>query len=479
MKKLQLLNWMLVALIAFTFSACDNEPLEGEFIIDDGGAGAAEEGQFVATIGATSFVAETTNNLYNPEVGALIISGAKQDGESIFLGITNAAVGTFDLTTSDVNPNSGTYFQAGSIFNPFVTMGAGGGSGQLNITALDADNLLVSGTFSILGVRPQLDADGNPVLDGNGDPVFENVTISEGSFNSIPLTIDGTIGVGGGGGGVGVDPDPEFFANVEGEEFVDETFTAEKVMVAGEPMIKLVATSNEGAVIRIDIPEGLGTGTFNFVDPISDGTKLIAIYTTPAGQTYTSGEFADTGSITLTEFGAATGKLAATFSFIASDVVPPIDTRDFNITEGSFNIDYIDDSTVVENSFSAEIDGVSYEPSSIVVSQAPFGTNTRIIVTTIDELTNQSLTISFPITIEVGEHEMTTTLVDGSEKVGLYNPDIGNSILFASEPGILTITSYELSSGIVEATFTFTGIDPAGNDSTEYQITNGQFVIQY
>ena len=51
MKKLQLLNWMLVALIAFTFSACDNEPLEGEFIIDNGGGGAAEEGQFVATIG--------------------------------------------------------------------------------------------------------------------------------------------------------------------------------------------------------------------------------------------------------------------------------------------------------------------------------------------------------------------------------------------------------------------------------------------
>ena len=476
MKKLQLLNWMLFALLAFTFSACDNEALEGEFIIDGEGGNTAEEGQFVANIAGVSFLAETTNNLYNPDIGALIISGVKQDGESIFLAVNNAGVGTFSLTSVDNTSNSGTYFQAGSVFNPYVTNGLAGGSGQLDITTFDVDNLTVSGTFAIIGVRAELDADGNPVLDGNGDPVFQSITISEGSFNTIPLTLDTSTG---GGGGVGVDPDPEFFALVRGEEFLDETFTAEKVMVADEPMIKIVAISTEGAVIRIDIPEGLGTGTFNFVDPISDGTKLIAIYTTPDGRTYTSGEFKGTGSITLTEFGGATGKLAATFDFLASDVVVPIDTNEFEITEGSFNIDYIDDSGAVESSFSADIDGVAYVPSSIEVTQAPFGSNTRIIVTTIDALSNKSLTISFPIDIEVGVHDMTTTTVDGSEKIGLYNPDIGNSILFASEPGTLTITSYELSSGIVEATFGFTGIDPAGNDMTEYTITNGQFVIQY
>jgi hypothetical protein len=104
--------------------------------------------------------------------------------------------------------------------------------------------------------------------------------------------------------------------------------------------------------------------------------------------------------------------------------------------------------------------------------------NTTIIsITTVDDLSNQSLTISFPIDIEVGSHSMTTEFVDGTESVGLYNPDIGNSILFASSPGILNIGSYELSSGIVEATFSFTAIDPAGNNSTEYAITNGQFIV--
>jgi len=469
MKKTQLLKRMLFALLAFTFFACDNEPLEGEFILDEGGVVTAEDGQFVASIDGVSFVAETTNNLYNPDLNTLIISGVKQDGESIFMTVNNAGVGTFDLTTIDQTSNSATYFTSGSIFNPYLSIGVAGGSGQLNITEFDVDSLTVSGTFSILGVRAELDAEGNPVLDGEGNFVFESVTISDGSFNAIPLVID----TSGGGGGGGSDPDASFFALTNGDEFVDITFTAEKVIIDAEPMVKLIATDGTGATIRIDIPEGLDVGTHQFLDPISDGTKLIAIYTGVGGTALTSSE----GSITITEFGGITGKLAATFSFTATDPIDPGNTTVVAVTDGIFNIDYIDDSGTVENSLSAEIDAVEYTPSTIEVIQAPFLDTTIINITTVDEVTNQSLTVSFSIDIGVGSYEMTTAFVEGTEKVGLYNPDIGNSILFASSPGTLIITSYELSSGIIEGGFSFTGIDPAGNDSTEYAVTNGQFVI--
>lgn len=466
MKKTQLLNWMLFALLAFTFSACENEPLEGQFVTDDGEV-SAEEGQFVAKIDGVTFLAETTNNVYNPDSGDLIISGVKQDGESIVLAVNNAAVGTFDLTAIDGRLNSGTYFPASTIFNPYVSTGVNGGSGELTITEFDLDNLTVSGTFSIIGVRPQLDSDGNPVLDGEGNIVFESVAITEGSFNAIPLTIDTS---GGGGGG---DPEDAFFALVNGLEFEDITFTAKQVVVGGQPMVNLIATNAFGASIRIDIPEGLGVGTFNFVDPISDGTKLIAIYNDGGGNILTS----ESGSITITEFGSSTGKLAATFMFVGTDPLDPSNTTTVQVTEGSFNIDYIDSSGGVENSFSAEIDAVEYIPTSITITQAPFMSTTIVSITTVNDLGNHSLTISFPIDIEVGSHNMTTQFIDGTESVGLYNPDIGNSIIFASSPGILNINSYELSSGIVEATFNFTAIDPAGNDSTEYAITNGQFTI--
>ena len=73
MKKTQLLNCMLFALLAFSYSSCENEPLEGQFVTDDGDV-SAEEGQFVAKIDGVTFLAETTNNVYNPDSGALIIA---------------------------------------------------------------------------------------------------------------------------------------------------------------------------------------------------------------------------------------------------------------------------------------------------------------------------------------------------------------------------------------------------------------------
>jgi hypothetical protein len=228
--------------------------------------------------------------------------------------------------------------------------------------------------------------------------------------------------------------------------------------------------------MRIDIPEGQGTGTFQFMDPISDGTKLIAIYTSPVGNTFTSD--VGSGSISITEFGTTTGKLAATFDFVGTDPIDPGNTTQIPVTDGIFNVDYLDNSGGIENSFSAEINAIAYIPTSITVSQAPFQGATLLSVTSVDDLTNQSLTLSFPIDIEAGSYEMMPSFVDGTEKVGYYNPDIGNSILFTSNPGTLTIDSYEQSTGIIEASFSFTGTDPAGNDSTEYAITNGQFTVQ-
>ncbi len=82
MKKTQLLNWVLFALLAFTFSACENEPLEGQFVTDDGDV-SADDGQFVAKINGVTFLAEATDNVYNPDSGALVISGTKQDGDAM------------------------------------------------------------------------------------------------------------------------------------------------------------------------------------------------------------------------------------------------------------------------------------------------------------------------------------------------------------------------------------------------------------
>ncbi len=470
METRQLLQWMLFALLAFTFSSCENEPLEGQFIIDDGG-GNLENGQFTATINGETFTAITASAVIVS--GQLSLAGVDGDNNGINLIINNPGMCSFSLEGFS---KLAQFIQSGDVSNPFLTItdqGVQVGSGTMAITELDIDGALISGTFSFTAERE--------IDDGNGTIVTQNVEVTAGVFNGIALTVqDSDIGDGSacnsGGGGGGMDPFASFFALVNGNEFVDVTFSGERLVVAGQPMVKMFATADNGATMRIDIPEGLGTGTFQFMDPISDGTKLIAIYTNPIGVTYTSD--AGSGSISITEFGTSTGKMAATFDFVGTDPIDPGNTTQIAVTEGIFNVDYLDSTGGIENTFSAEIDTNAYAPTSITVSQAPFQGSTLLSVTSIDELTNQSLTLSFPIDIETGSYEMMPLFVDGTEKVGYYNPDIGNSILFTSNSGTLTIESYELSTGIIEASFSFTGTDPAGNDSTEYAITNGHFTVQ-
>ncbi len=464
---------MLIALIAFGFSACDNEPLEGTFVSDDPGS-TAEDGQFIATVGASDFVAEIVNATYFTATDVIIINGVKSNGEVITLSVGAPALGTFSLTAASTTPNSATYFPTQGDF--YYTDGINGGTGQMDITEFDTDEQLVSGTFAFLGVRPQLDANGDPVLDSQGNPLYESRTISDGAFSKIPYDINDT-GDGGGDGGDGgddpTDPEDSFFANVDGAEFEDVEFIVNETVVGGIEMLNVIATRANGGTIRIDIPRDLGVGIFDFNVPISDGTDLIAIYTDgDGGESMTP----TSGFINITEFSSLTGKLAATFNFEATDPLDPASPVAF-ITDGEFNIDFIPGSTTAETVFMADINAEAYEYTSLEVTEEPLDDVTIVTITTIDEVNNRSLTLRFPNDITVGTYEMSPSFEVGDEKVGLYNPDIGSSVLFASNPGTLTISSYELSSGIIEGSFSFMAMDPNGIDITVYEITNGTFVV--
>ncbi|GAB5399382.1 MAG: hypothetical protein Aureis2KO_09670 [Aureisphaera sp.] len=466
---------MLVALLAFGFTACDNEPLEGEFVQEEQG-NSAEEGEFIATVGVSNFVAEIVNATYFTASDVIIINGVKANGEVITLSIGAPDVGTFSLTSSAATANSGTYFPIDGDF--YFTEGLNGGTGQLDISSFDQELQTVSGTFAFLGVRQQLDANGDPVLDSSGNPLYESRTISDGAFNSIPFDINDT-GDGGDGGDDGgddpTDPADSFFANVDGVEFEDIELVVNETIVGGIDMLNVIATRANGGTIRIDIPRDLGVGTFEFNTPISDGTDLIAIFDNGGGgESLTS----YTGTINITEFSSITGKLAATFSYEASDPLQDPSPVVINVTDGEFNVDFLPDSSGAETVFTAEIDALEYIPTSIEVTDEPFGDDVRLItITTINSDENRSLTIQFPDDITVGTYDMAPIFEIGDEKVGLLNPDIGNSILFRSNPGTLTISSIEYSSGIIEGSFNFTAQDIDGIDPTIYEITNGNFVV--
>jgi hypothetical protein len=461
MKKMYLLKGIFLVFIAFQFFSCENEPLTGEFVQEE--QNDADEGQFKAQIAGQEFIAASTSATMTTE-NELVIKGSKPGGEDIVLAITNAAVGTFSLTTGGTTENAGAYFDGSVNLLPYVSAQALGGSGQLKITELNTDAKTVSGTFSFIGFRIKVDGNGDPILDGNGNPVLESIEISRGAFNAIEYVLDDT-----GGGGGGNNPENEFFAKVDGIDFVADSISVTEPMVGDVHMIKIEALNAERQLMRIDVPRSLGVGTFNMVR-ISDGTKLIALYNAAGGaENLTS----DPGTITITEFDLEAGVLKATFNFTGTDPLNQLPDV-VEVTEGSFTA-YFEGVPGANNTFTANIDGAAYAPDDLVVETSVVNQYPRVTITTTKD--DKRMVLTFPLTVTEGTFEMGTEVVIGDEIVATYTPMVGTSITYVSIPGSLVITNYDLANGIIEGTFNFTGRDATGQDPTIYQITGGEFLV--
>jgi hypothetical protein len=460
MKKFQLLGWVLLAFIAFQFSSCDNEPLEGEFIDDS--LIFAEEGSLICLVNEQQFISESASGILSNNVLVITASGA--NGETVILSVENPSSGTFNLVAGLGTPTFGSYSNTNSQDNPYITYAALGGAGEFVITELDDVNLTVSGTFNFIGARPVLDDAGNPIVDGNGNPVVEKVTITEGSLNKVVYTIEGGDG----------SEENDFFAVVDGQDFIDENLEITQTMVGDVPMLNIVATNAEGAYVRFDIPEDQGVGEFAMFEGVSDGTKLVGIYNPNTG-----GEdlFARPGTITFTEFGTTTGKLKATFSFTARDPLG-IDDTTAEITNGSFIIDYIPNTDPITQSFSAEVDGMMFTGEAIEVVQNTVNDIPLVFISAEDLTILQFMRLSFPENLEVGSYAMSPERLIGTEKIGLFIPDTTDQNNFYSSEGTLQITSYDTITGIIEGTFEFTAADRTGQNTDTYQIMNGAFTIQ-
>jgi hypothetical protein len=465
MNKFKLLKWTLALCVFINFSACVNESLDGVFP-QDGDLINLDEGGFIADIGINTFTADIATGVLSATNVLTITGTIIETGESIILTVENPGIGTFNLTAGLGTENSGSYFETDAV-NPYVSFGAFGASGQLNITEYDTQNFKVTGTFNFTGVRIAVDADGNPILDGNGDPTLENEDITNGMFNKISFTTEDE-----GGGETPIDD--VFFAKVDGVDFDAESVTTTLNNVAGVSVVKIVAVNEAGEIMRIDIPEDLGIGTFN-MEALSDGTKLISLYNPASvGENLTS----NPGTITITKFNTITGIIEATFDFTATDPLG-LDPTVAEITEGNFEVDYISSPGDTVTSFTAMIDGEFFGPDSILVGESIFNGVSRFNITAIISTSGQKMGLFFPSDIEVGTYELTTSLIDGSEKFSQYTPEIGVSITYISNPGTLTILDYNIEARIIEGTFSYSAIDQTNQDPTVYEVTEGEFTLEF
>jgi hypothetical protein len=468
MKKFRLLNWMFVALTAFYFTSCSNEALEGEFVQPDNPT-ELEIGQFRAQIEGDEFLATVVNATLTPD-DQLTISGIiAATGETITLVVADAGIGSFDLITGIANVNSAQYFAPGATVNPYTSAADLGGSGRLLLTEFNTTDLLITGSFSFVGKRIQLDLNGDPVLDGNGDPIIQDISVANGGFNKILYILDDT---GGGGGGGGGDPVDEFTALIEGIEFFEDTISTTLTTIGGVEMLKIVAQTSTNSRIRIDLPLFSGTGTFP-MESISDGTRITGLYNSnTGGENLTS----NPGTITVTELDTEEGVLIATFEFTGTDPLG-FDPTVVTVTSGAMTIYFEGIPGSGPKPFTAEVDSVLYEPdpTDIDITIGLQAGVERVTIAT--RLGEQSMSLTFPKNIVVGSYEMSNSLVNPENIVAIYKPLTGINPSFASSPGMLTIESYDTMTGKIMGTFFYTALDRSGIDPTEYDIANGSFKV--
>ncbi|MCT8340151.1 DUF6252 family protein [Flavobacteriaceae bacterium TK19130] len=466
MRLLRPISYILSALAILFFTACDTETLEGDFPqneeID------LEEGQFVAAINDQSFAAANASAVLTTS-NVLTITGINPNtGASIQIRVEDASISTFNLTANPSTQNRARYFEGPESTNPYVSEGVFGGFGQMNLTEIIEDPQTISGNFTFEGVRQATDDDGNPLEDGAGNPILETVTVTQGAFLKIPYTIEDD----------NDDDDDDddqnptdvFFANVDGEEFVETTLTTTLYEVGMKPIIKIEAQTDAGELLRIDIPEGLGIGTFDMVQ-LSDGTQLIGIYNDGQGGTNLT---SNPGTITITEFGTLTGRIVGTFSFTGTDPLEE-DPAVVEVTEGSFAVSY---EATASPSIRGSVDGMPFETTAISFDEIPFGGNLYTIVSA--DFEDQRVILTYNRQLEEGEYIMSTGFVEEMDVFATYIPDTTEEepIEYYSNPGSFSISNYSASTDIIEGNFSFTADQPENEDSLQFEITNGQFALE-
>ncbi len=458
-------NKLLFKGVLFTFMAllifsCDNEPLEGEFPQDQIPS-QLDPGQFKAEIDGSDFVSTTGQATVDQNNKLILTAPDDSSGNTIRLTAENIGVGTFNLTYSEgVVNNLGEYIEQGDLQNPFASVQLLGGSGQLQITEYDVSALTISGTFTFVGTRL--------VLDGQGNPDTEEISITGGVFNKIPF-IQITDDNGGGGGGS--DPMDTFAAEIDAATFVVDTLIVERIVLSDIPMIRIMAKDAEGAKIRVDVPEQLGVGTHEMVS-ISNGTQLIGLYNSnTGGENLTS----NPGSITITEFNTVRGQLTASFNFTGTDPFNQ-DPTTVEVSQGEFSVSYEPDPMNPNTPFTAEIDDVFFNPGFNITAEETIVEGNSVVLITATSGTER-IEILFPAVLTAGTYGMSKMIADGDEIVGFYTPEVGVSPTYTSDPGELTLTAFDLTTGVLEGTFFFTASDPEGVNPEVFEITLGSFTM--
>jgi len=324
MSKFKYLSAFLLLFTAFTFTSCDNEPIDSNVVINPGEdeenpGGGTGTGQFKVDFDGQTFVANITQAIVNEDY--IAITGLKSStGQMFQITIPEGGVGTYTWDDFDATNPLGTSFamiySQGNGTSGFLSVYEDSpefsefpeytDSAVIAITEINTQNKTISGTFQFTGIR---------FADATGDRV-EIKTFTNGSFTNLSYAAD--------------TPSPSnntFSAKVNGANYVATNVTAIDMMGS----ISIIGRRGNVENISINVPNNIAPGTYSL---LFMGTYNGMYTIDNSGM----GSFmSDTGSITISSHDTTNDKIIGTFNFDAGSL---FSDDEYSITNGSFNVEY-------------------------------------------------------------------------------------------------------------------------------------------
>jgi len=282
----------------------------------------------------------------------------------------------------------------------------------------------------------------------------------------------------------------QFEALINGERFVANTTTA-TISEGGYLVMSGERSSGEKITLKVaDVAEG----TFPLMGDEDDLDVGLYFSNIGARPYTTSEEYGGSGTLMVDSLGVTTRRLSGTFNMqgvrLELDAMgnPVLDENgdpiieEVLITEGIFkNIGYElgsdpgsggnDD----EHEFFARVDGTGFPAEAVEVTETVVGDINMIQIEAKNE-NRDFIRIDVPLHLTVGMHEM-EPISNGSVLIGSYKEN-GEEIL-TSNPGSLTITTFDKEQGVLVASFEFRASDPLGEDPRVVNITEGAMTIYF
>jgi len=297
MNKIKLILGIFFILTAFTFTSCENEPIDSAIDLDDFNNGSNGPVVFKADFSGATWSATTAQAVISGNF--ITISGVKANGEGFGFLVEANTTGTYPANT-----NLLAYTPAGSEYGYWGTNfdNPDENTGSITISNINTTNNTLSGTFSFKGYWS--DTSVTSILP---------VQFTNGIFQNIPFITQDQTG-------------DTFFAKVGGTEFVDVDILTTTITVGSQEFISIGAQNAALNSMTVSVKSSLGTGTYPITgNATTDGVQAIYDFND-------TNYNASSGSITISSKTAT--RIKGTFNFVTNGTPP------FTITEGAFDVEY-------------------------------------------------------------------------------------------------------------------------------------------